>query len=307
MIGKAKSCPGGTALFNYVVNDKKGYELMRNYLSGITPKEMFANMAIIQNQNLRCTNNTISVVLSPTINDSSKLTDEQLKKLTEDFLEQMKLNPKTNQYIAFVHTEKEHKHVHILLNRVNFDGSIINDSFISNDAQKAAHEIALKNNLTSARNIKDEKEQKQKNENKAIIKEIRNANYRVLASKPKNLEDYIHKMKNYGIEVKPTINKQGNIQGFRFIHEATGTSLKASQVDRNLKLNKLFDTDSYSRPFPKTISETLEPPNTNNEEFKSCLVQNNLLISLLSKIGHQNQDDLQERKNKNSKKKRKKR
>lgn len=307
MISKAKSCPGGTALFNYVVNEKKGYELMRNNLSGTTPKEMYLNMSVIQDQNLRCTNNTISMVLSPTIEDSERMSDEKLRKLTEDYLEEMKLNPRTNQYIAYVHTEKKHKHVHIILNRVKYDGSLIKDSFIGKDAQYAAHKIALKHNMISIRNLINEKEQKQKNENKAIIKEIRDANYRVLASKPKNLEDYIHKMKNYGIEVKPTINKQGNIQGFRFIHEATGTNLKASQVDRNLKLNKLFDTDSYSRSFPKTISETLEPPNTNNEEFKSCLVQNNLLISLLSKIGHQNQDDLQERKNKNSKKKRKKR
>ena len=38
MISKAKSCPGGTALFNYVINDLKGYELLRNGLSGITTK-----------------------------------------------------------------------------------------------------------------------------------------------------------------------------------------------------------------------------------------------------------------------------
>lgn len=47
-------------------------------------------------------------------------------------------------------------------------------------------------------------------------------------------------MHERGIEVKPYINKQGNIQGYRFVHLFSGTDLKASEVDRNLKLNELF-------------------------------------------------------------------
>ncbi|WP_218599183.1 relaxase/mobilization nuclease domain-containing protein [Polaribacter sp. NJDZ03] len=144
MISKAKSCPGGTALFNYVVNDNKGYELLRNNISGVTPKEMFSDMSILQQQNLRCKNNTISIILSPTINDSIKMTNEQLKTLTKDFLKEMDLDPKTNQFIAFVHTEKEHKHIHLILNRVKPDGTLIKDNFISKKAQFVAHEMALK-------------------------------------------------------------------------------------------------------------------------------------------------------------------
>ena len=32
MIGKAKSCVGGFSLFNYVIDDEKGIELLRNNL-----------------------------------------------------------------------------------------------------------------------------------------------------------------------------------------------------------------------------------------------------------------------------------
>lgn len=74
----------------------------------------------------------------------------------------MNLDPKTNQFIAFVHTEKDHKHVHLLLNRVKSDGSLIKDSFISKNAQSAAHRIAIKHGFTSAKEIKEAKELERK-------------------------------------------------------------------------------------------------------------------------------------------------
>lgn len=46
-------------------------------------------------------------------------------------------------------------------------------------------------------------------------------------------------MLEYGIKVNPTINKQGSIQGFRFIHEASGADLKASEVDRDFKIESI--------------------------------------------------------------------
>jgi len=240
MIGKSQSCPGGTALFQYVVNEKKGYELLRNGLSGITPKELYSDMSIFQQQNLRCKNNTISMVLSPTIKDSHRMSNDQLKRLTNSFLKEMGLEPKANQFIAFVHIEKAHKHVHILLNRVRPDGSLINDSFISKKAQAAAHKVALQLGWTSAKEIKESKERERKEATKEVRSIIKEKHYIVLREKPKNLIEYQMKMSEHGIQVLPTINKQGNIQGYRFIHLPTGTNLKASEVDRKLKLNKLF-------------------------------------------------------------------
>lgn len=278
MISKAKSCPGGTALFNYVVNDNKGYELLRNNISGITPKEMYSDMSILQQQNLRCKNNTISIVLSPTINDSIKMTNEQLKLLTEDFLKGMNLDPKTNQFIAFVHTEKEHKHVHIILNRVKTDGTLIKDNFISKKAQFVAHEMAVKHGWTSAKKLKIKKEQERKLFYKEIRTTIKKAHYLVLKKKPRNLQTYQIEMAKLGIKVTPTINKQGNIQGFRFVHEASGTDLKASEVDRNLKLNQLFALEKA------TISNNVCRKNKTINLNEYCLntTDFNSIISLLS-------------------------
>ncbi|WP_218599184.1 hypothetical protein [Polaribacter sp. NJDZ03] len=80
-------------------------------------------------------------------------------------------------------------------------------------------------------------------------------------------------MLEHGIKVNPTINKQGNIQGFRFIHEASGADLKASEVDRNLKLNQLF---SIIKPLnTKTIDYTpiLQDYNLNTSAFSNIFSQ----------------------------------
>jgi hypothetical protein len=271
MISKAKSCPGGSALFNYVVNDKKGYELARNGLSGTTAQELFQDMAIMQQQNHRCVNNTISIVLSPTITNSRIMTDSQLTKLTEDFLKNLELDPDKNQYIAFVHTEKDHKHVHILMNRVKPNGQLIQDNFISKKAQRVAHEIALKQGWTSAKILKESKEAVNKNQFKEVKEIIKDAHYKSLESHPKNLKEYLSLMAREKIVVTPTINKQGTIQGYRFLHEPTGVDLKASEVDRNLRLNELFR------------EETIKTGESNQiiNDYSNYKVSNNILSGIL--------------------------
>lgn len=281
MISKAKSCPGGTALFNYVVNEKKGYELLRNDLSGTTPKEIYSDMLVLQQQNLRCKNNTISIVLSPTVSDGKRMSDNHLRELTQDFLKTLNLDPRVNQYIAFVHTEKEHKHIHILMNRVRTDGTLIKDNFISKKAQAAAHEIAVKYNLTSAKDLKERKELKNKITNIDIKKTIKNAHFDVLKTKPKNLKIYQERMAKSGIQVLPTINKQGNIQGYRFLHDASGINLKASEVDRNLKLNELFRNEE------SIITE----PNLKETPFQDWKINSELVNSLFSLLSIDIADD----------------
>ena len=129
MIGKAKSCIGGTALANYVMKDVKGYELLRNNLSGMTPTQILQEMKIIQNLNQKAQYKTLSLVLSPEKTEGQKLTNKELQEMTLDFLKEHKIDVKNQQYLAFVHTEKEHKHIHIICNRVKDDGTLVTDSY----------------------------------------------------------------------------------------------------------------------------------------------------------------------------------
>ena len=139
MVGLAKACSGGGALANYVLDENKGYELDRNNLCGLTPKEIVEEFKMIQDLNQRATNKTFSLVLSPDIKDGKNSSDKELKAMTQEYLTKLGIDPEKQQYVAFVHTEKEHKHIHIIANRVEPNGKLISDHHIGKRGQWIAH------------------------------------------------------------------------------------------------------------------------------------------------------------------------
>ena len=242
MVGLAKACSDGGALANYVLNENKGYELDRNNLCGLTPKEIVEEFKMIQDLNQRATNKTFSLVLSPDIKDGKNLTNDELKIMTQEYLTKLGIDPEKQQYVAFVHTEKEHKHIHIIANRVEPNGKLISDHHIGKRGQWIAHEIAKERGLTSAKekmfeNIKNNEQ------NKGNLKELKfeifKKHQEVLKNNPGTFSKYKDEMRKLGLEVKPTINKQGELQGFRIIDNETKNDFKASEINRSMSIGKL--------------------------------------------------------------------
>lgn len=272
MIAKAKACKGGGALMNYVVNDEKGYELDRNLLSGTNSKELYEDLQVYTEQNQRAQNKLFSIVLSPAIEDGKKLTNNELKNILRDFMNSIGINPKEQPYIAFVHTEKDHKHIHVIASRVKDNGQLISDHHIGKKAQLSAHNIALENNLTSARSIMIEKiksNEKIVQNNKGNFIPLKNRMYQkhlqVMKSNPLSYEDYKSRMFKLGILVQETINKQGQIQGHRLIDCITNKSFKASEIHRNMGLKNLIEK---GLPFKNDVSLTPSLSVAQNIGFK---------------------------------------
>ena len=264
MIGEAKSCKGGMSLAHYVIKDYKGYELLKNGVTGNSPTEILQEMKIIQDLNQRAVKKTLSLVLSPHIEEGKNLSDDQLRRLTRDFLKDLNIDPDQHQYFAFVHTEKSHKHIHIIANRVSYDGALFPDSFIGKKAQWAASRVAIKHGLISAKerqieNIK--KLDEEKHLDKAIRKNIKRKHDWVMKQKPKSMQDYFSIMRKLGVEVTPTINLSGKVQGMRMKDLESGKDYKASEVHRSLSLIQILKTGiPYDRPL-----ENDDPINTEHQ------------------------------------------
>ncbi len=233
MIGKGKSIAHTQASMSYGMNQEKDAEVvLKEYLYSDTPKDITKEFEIIQDQNHNCTKNTLSFVLSPTIKDGQNLEKEDLTKLTKLFMEEMKLQER--QAVAFVHQDKEHKHVHLYVNRIDFDGKAYNDSFIGKRSQQAAEKVAEQMNLTTVRQVQIEKEFNMQE----IRSEIRRRHELTMKElKPKGFDDYLKAMKANGVEVKPVINKQNQLQSFRY--QFNGHNLKGSEVHRNMSMNNV--------------------------------------------------------------------
>ena len=233
MIGKGKSISHTRVSMSYGWNQEKDAEIvLKEFLHGDSPNEITKEFKMLQDQNYHCTKNTLSFVISPTIEDGKKLNKDKLQAITKRFIHEMKLGER--QTIAFVHQDKDHKHIHLYVNRVDFQGVAYNDSFIGKRSQSAAEKVAEHMGLTTVKQVQFEKE--------FNLKEIRTEIKRrhdltMKQFKPKSFDDYLKSMEANGVKVIPTINNQKKLQGFRF--EFDGHNLKGSEVHRNMSLGNI--------------------------------------------------------------------
>ena len=273
MIGKGHAISGARVSISYGWNQEKEAEVvLREHVAGDTPAEIAEEFRIIQSQNLRCTNNTLSFIVSPTIEDGKDLSKKELEDLAKRFLKEMNLQ--NNQSIGFVHRDKAHTHVHIYTNRIGFDGKAYNDSFIGKRSQIAADNVAKELGLTRVRQVQQER----LNELKGLRQEIKNIHDRVLHSRPKSLDEYINRMKAQKVEVIPTINKANQLQGFRV--EYKGVNLKASEVDRSMSGNRLIPQIVQNKSFTRLK----EVPKTFQVLGKTVQLSSNLSTKIAKEI-----------------------
>jgi len=233
MIGKGRSIAYTQASIAYGWNKDKDTEIvLKEYLMGETPREIASEFEIIQAQNSRCRNNTLSFVLSPTIEDGNDLSQDELREMTQRFINEMELQ--NRQAIAFVHRDKEHTHVHAYVNRIDFNGVAYNDSFIGKRSQHAAERVAHEMGLTTVREVQEQKLL----EIQSIRQKIRDIHKEVMKEyEPKDFDQYIKRMKQREVDVIPSINRSKKLQGFRF--EYKGHNLKGSEVHRSMSGGKL--------------------------------------------------------------------
>ncbi len=241
MIGMGKSISHTAASMSYGMNEEKESEIVHSqFLAGETPREITEEFRVIQEQNELCKKNTLSFVLSPTIEDGRNLKGEQLKEMTERFLKEMNL--KQHQAVAFVHRDKEHVHVHLYANRISFEGKAYNDSFIGKRSQQMAERVARQMDLTTVREALQEKLYRMQE----IRSEIQRIHEKVMArEQPRDFNQYIKSMEQNNVKVIPSINRQNQLQGFRF--EYKGTNLKGSEVHRSMSMGRIAGQMNFEK------------------------------------------------------------
>ena len=186
MIGKGKAISHTRASMSYGWNQEKDAQVVYSQnITGENPKEVSAEFRLTQQLNDNCQKNTLSFIISPTIDDGKNLGKEELSRICDRFMKEMKLRDR--QAIAFVHKDKKHKHIHLYVNRVNFKGRAYNDSFIGKRSQQAAEKVAEKMRLTTVRQVQWEKEHNLK----AIRAEIKRRHELTFRQfKPRTFKDY---------------------------------------------------------------------------------------------------------------------
>lgn len=253
MIGKAKSNKSTSVTINY--NDKEHSVLcFTQNLKGENIEDFKMEFSDLQQcYNGRSRNLIIHAQLSPSIEDGQRLTIKDWEKIGRAYLH--KMNLPEHQAIGFLHQDKMHRHLHMVINRVSEkDFSLYNDSFISKKTEKIADEIAremglqrakqvmLQNQLYSLRRkeVADKRLQEKTNPEKpkGAKMEFQHDMENALASGVMSLEQLFNTLKNYGYVIHRYYNREtGLLRGYAL--ERNGTRMDASSINRKYSISQL--------------------------------------------------------------------
>ena len=123
MIAKAVKGKGFRGALAYDLAPEKG-EVLDTNMAGETPRELAAEFGAIRDLRPGLTKAVLHVSLSAAPGD--QLSDEQWRDIGQRYLAGMDLDH--NQYVLTRHTDTAHDHIHIVANRIGYDGSVTSDS-----------------------------------------------------------------------------------------------------------------------------------------------------------------------------------
>lgn len=252
MIGKGKAIAHTRVSMEYGWNQEKDAQVVFSQnIIGDSPAEITQEFKLTQELNANCEKNTLSFILSPTIEDGKKLEPKDLNRICNEFMKEMQLNDR--QAVGFVHYDKEHTHVHLYVNRIDFQGRAYNDSFIGKRSQLAAEKVAERLQLTTVKQVQWEKDHNLS----AIRAEIKRRHDLTMKQfQPRTFQDYIKGMEANGVKVIPCINKAEKLQGFRF--EFDRYNLKGSEVNRSMTGGNIGKQLAGDKSIPRFIKENTQ-------------------------------------------------
>ena len=117
-------------------------------MEGQTARALATEFGVVRQLNRRCKNPVWHVSLAFAIGEVP--TDEQLERIPALFIDKVGaqagdgeqgIHSEQNQWVAVIHRDKAHLHLHLLLNRINYEGQVCYCKWDKNRAQAACREI----------------------------------------------------------------------------------------------------------------------------------------------------------------------
>ena len=272
MIAKARSISHGSAMTNYATkHNRADIVLTRNFDEGLTPLAMWGAMETIHQKyapkfrRKPVTNPTLRMEVSPSLDETKGWTLNDWYEYAQRFLEEFqkdvqakegkkkgkgKFNLDRAQLFACLHFDAKSgiPHLHILINRIDLDGNLMNDSFIGDSAVKAAHAINIERGWELPEDIHEAHE-----------KEITEACYDILRGMSRyDWDSYKNGLESRGYKVKEQRDKQGVLHGYTILRGNSRFKSSSLGKSRNLTVPKLEATWKKLHP----VAPSVVKPNT---------------------------------------------
>ena len=173
-------------------------------------------------------------ILSFSASDAERLTDDVMVKIANEYLEKMGYG--NTQSLIVRHSDRQHPHLHICINRIGNDGKTISDRNEKYRSTKICRELTERYGLTLGEGKKAVNRHRLRGEDKLryeIFDAIKTA---LLHSK--NWKDFVADLERQGIATR--FKTKGNtdvVQGIIF--KKNGCSFSGSKIDRSCSFSRL--------------------------------------------------------------------
>ena len=235
MIAKIMKGSGFKGVINYILDPKKGMELIDS--TGVRTDSIshIAQSFIAQTElNPRVNKVVGHISLGFSAQDSPKLSNEWMAKVAREYMEKMGI--KDTQYIIERHFDKEHPHVHIAFNRIDNNGKTISDRNDRFRSEKICKELTAKYGLYFAGGKEKVKEHRLKEPDKTKYEIYQTLKAEI--AQCRNWKDLLAHLKKQDIDVR--FKYKGNSQEVQgIILEKNGYLFNGSKVDRSFSYSKI--------------------------------------------------------------------
>ncbi|MBS1508563.1 MAG: relaxase/mobilization nuclease domain-containing protein [Bacteroidetes bacterium] len=193
----------------------------------------------------RAKNLTAHIIISPSIDDGKRQTRLDWKEIGDSFLKKAELN--SYQSIAYLHKDKEHFHLHIVVNRIDPNGKIFRHKNELALSQRLGDEIAIERGLKRASEIRRQRrlgrDESKINPEVGIVAQIRKvaskASVLAFVSGKFDQKKYFECIKGEGLEVRLFFKKDSDeVRGYA-IGKKGERLINASQIGSEFTLRRL--------------------------------------------------------------------
>ena len=267
MIAKAKSISHGSAMTNYATkNNRADIVLTHNLDEGLTPLAMWGAMETIQQKyapkfrQKPVTKPTLRMEVSPSLDETKGWTLEDWRHYALQFLAEFQKHVQAQggkkngrgkfqldraQIFACLHFDAKSgiPHLHILINRIDLDGNLMDDSFVGDKAVKAAHAINVQRRWKLPEDIHE-----------AHRMEISEACYDILRGMSKfDWDTYKHGLESRGYKVHEQRDKQGVLHGYTVLLGNSHFKSSTLGIARKLTVSRLEGTWKKLHPVAQSV------------------------------------------------------
>lgn len=179
------------------------------------------------------------------------LADDKMMAIARDYLAQNGFNQ--HQHIIFRHRDADHPHLHILVNRIGYDGNVVSDSWDYARSERVARNLEKAYGLTQVISSQEAKERAMTKNELEMMKRTNAPSAKmqlqvmlkdILARRP-TVEQFINTVEAHGINVLFNQARTGYVSGISYGYQ--GAVFKGASLGNAYKWSNVKNTIGYEQ------------------------------------------------------------